>query len=266
MTSAANAQTMFSWEKARLAMTLATAGPVLYLQGRKVRESVPQLPECFVAEGHLAGSGPPLRLVFLGDSIMAGIGHSDPQEILPAQLVRTLVEKTGRAVEWRNLAINGCSSQSLLQELPAKLPEADLYLVSAGVNDALQLRSPAAYADNLRRLSERGQGAPWLLIGMPNLREFPCFPYPLNGFLGGRVSQLEAAALELKAPWQVHQLRTSHTLDTFSPDGFHPGALGCRSWAGRLLPQVMQLLNVKNKRIYLTVIGEKGPEPGNCRR
>ena len=257
---------MAIWDQAKLAMTLATAGPMLYLQGQKVRQSVPQLPECFATQGQCAGSGPTLRLVFIGDSIMAGIGHQDPQEILPAQLVRALVEKSGRAVHWQNLAINGSTSQSLLQEMPARLPEGDLYLVSAGVNDALQLRTPAAYADNLKRLSERGNGSPWMLIGMPNLREFPCFPYPLSAFLGWRVTQLEQAALGLKAPWHVHRLRTSHTLDTFSPDGFHPGALGCRSWVSQLLTPVMQVLNVKNKRIYLNVISEKGPEPGNCRK
>lgn len=243
------------WDQAKLALTLATAGPWLYWQGRQVRQRVPQLPECFQPEGLLEGSGPPLRLVFLGDSIMAGIGHQDPQSILPAQLVGALAEKTGRAVEWRNLARNGASSADLLQHSPLELPVADLYIVSAGVNDALQLRTPKAYTDNLRRLSERGRGAPWLLAGLPNLREFPCFPYPLSGFLAWRVSQLEEAALTMPDPWRVHRLRTSHTLDTFSPDGFHPGLIGCRSWAGRLLPEAMELLKVKQKRVMLPVIG-----------
>lgn len=242
------------WDQAKLAFTLATAGPWLYWQGQKVRRNVPQLPECFHAEGKAEGSGPPLRLVFLGDSIMAGIGHQDPNGILPAQLVAALTEKTGRAVEWHNLARNGADSAELLRHAPTELPEADLYLVSAGVNDALKLVSPQAFAENLRRLGDRGKGKPWLLVGMPNLREFPCFPYPLSGFLAWRVSQLEGAALTLPAPWKVHRLRTSHTLDTFSPDGFHPGVIGCRSWAGKLLPEVMELLGIKQKRMMLPVI------------
>ncbi len=242
------------WDRAKLALTLATAGPWLYWQGRQVRQRVPQLPECFQPHGMLEGNGPSLRLVFMGDSIMAGIGHQDPQGILPAQLVSALAEKTGRTVEWHNLASNGASSAELLQQAPPRLPEADLYVVSAGVNDALQLRTPQAYVDNLRRLCERGSGAPWLLAGLPNLREFPCFPYPLSGFLAWRVSQLEEAALGMPAPWRVHRLRTSHTLDTFSSDGFHPGVIGCRSWAGRLLPEAMELLKVKQKRMMLPVI------------
>ena len=45
-------------------MTLATAGPWLYLQGRQVRRRVPQLAECFAPEGQMEGSGPALRLFF----------------------------------------------------------------------------------------------------------------------------------------------------------------------------------------------------------
>jgi lysophospholipase L1-like esterase len=253
-TRAAKARIMRSWDQAKLVMTLATAGPWLYLQGRQVRRRVPQLAECFASQGRLEGYGPPLRLVFLGDSIMAGIGHQDPEGILPAQLVAGLCEKTGRAVEWRNLAQNGASSAQLLELAPDNLPPADLYVVSAGVNDALQLRPPAAYAENLRRLSQRGSGAPWLLVGLPNLREFPCFPYPLNQFLAWRCAQLESAALQLGGLWQVHLMRDRLTLDTFSPDGFHPGVVGCRAWARRLLPEVMEILKVKQKRLELRVI------------
>lgn len=245
---------MFSLDRTKLALTLATAGPWLYLQGRQVRRRVPQLKECFQPQGALEGSGPPLRLVFLGDSIMAGIGHEKAEATLPAQLVAVLNQTTGRRVEWHNLAHNGASSADLLSQTPASLPPADLYLVSAGVNDALNLRSPEAYAENLRQLSQRGGQAPWLLVGLPNLREFPCFPYPLSSFLAWRVSVLEQAALQLGEPWSVHRMRDRLTLDTFSPDGFHPGAVGCRSWAGRLLPEVMALLKVSKKRLELRII------------
>ncbi|MFN8612799.1 MAG: SGNH/GDSL hydrolase family protein [Vulcanimicrobiota bacterium] len=245
---------MQAWDRTKLMLTLATAGPWLYVQGQQVRRRVPQLAECFLPQGRREGSGPALRLVFLGDSIMAGIGHEDPQATLPAQLVTALGETTGRAVEWQNLAHNGASSEELLHHAPLDLPPADLYLVSAGVNDALKLRSPAAYADNLCRLSDRAAQAPWLLVGLPNLREFPCFPYPLSSFLAWRVSQLEQSALGLGAPWNVHRMRDRLTLDTFSPDGFHPGVVGCRSWARRLLPEVMALLKVKQKRLELRIL------------
>ncbi|MBS2033787.1 SGNH/GDSL hydrolase family protein [bacterium] len=245
---------MSAWDQAKLALTLATAGPWLYVQGRQVRRRVPQLNECFHPQGQLDGSGPPIRLVFLGDSIMAGIGHSQAEDTLPYQLVALLAETTGRAVDWQNLAHNGASSADLVSRAPASLPAADLYLVSAGVNDALNLRTPASYAQNLQRLSQRGPGAPWLLVGLPNLREFPCFPYPLSSFLAWRVSCLEHAALGLNSPWNVHRMRDRLTLDTFSPDGFHPGVVGCRSWARRLLPEVMKLLKVPQKRMQLRVL------------
>lgn len=239
-----------------MALTLGTAGPVLYWQGRQVRRKVPQLPECFLDQGQSQGRGPALRLVFLGDSIMAGIGHSDPETIFPQQLVDQLARFGGRALAWNNLARNGACSSQLLHELPQQLPEADLYVVSVGVNDALRLCRPALFRENLEQLSRRGSaGAPWLLIGLPNLLEFPCFPNPLRSFLAWRVRRLEEAALTLGAPWTVYRLRTHHTLDTFTPDLFHPGPLGCQSWARQILPTVTGLLKLPPRRVELTIVG-----------
>ena len=243
------------WDSARLGLTLATMGPLLYLQGQQVRRTVPQGSDCFHPEGQLEGAGPALRLAFVGDSIMAGIGHSDPDETLPSQIATQLQAKTGRAVSWQNWAYNGACSQKLLEVVPESLPEVDLVLVSVGVNDAIQLRSPVAYVANLVELARRRPDVPWLLVGLPDLRDFPCFPFPLRSFLAWRVSQLESVAQQLDGPWSAYLLRTRHTLDTFCPDRFHPGPVGCRSWARMMLPTVMERLGVRQRMIYLPVVG-----------
>ncbi|MBT9586653.1 SGNH/GDSL hydrolase family protein [bacterium] len=243
-------------DTAQLALTLTTAGPWLYLQSRQVRQRVPQLPDCFQAEGQIPGAAPAIRLGFIGDSIMAGIGHQDEAGTLVGHLTRMLAQKSGRTVSWTNLAHNGSCTQNLLSSLPKTLPEVDLWLVSAGVNDALRLRSPSAYVDNLSRLAELEKGVPWLWIGLPNLNDFPCFPYPLRSFLAWRVDQLRAETAHLPAPWHRFDLQTRHTLDTFSPDGFHPGTLGCRIWAEKLLPEVCKILKISDRRLSLRVIAE----------
>jgi len=243
-----------AWDFARLGLTLASLGPLFYWQGQQVRKKVPQLPECFEAEGRRQGRDPDLRLTFLGDSIMAGIGHDDPEQTLPAQITRRLAQETGRAVAWRNLALNGACSQRLNRELPDVLPESDLFLVSVGVNDVLQLRSPQAFQKNLMALSRRRPEAPWLLVGLPNLRDFPCLPYPLRDFLAWRMARLDAAAATMGQPWSSFRLLRRLTLDTFSPDQFHPGPLGCQAWAQLISPMILELLKVKRKRLSLTVI------------
>lgn len=185
---------------------------------------------------------------------MAGIGHTEVEGTLVGHLTRLLAEKTGRGVEWHNLAHNGSCSQSLLQLLPADLPQVDLWIVSVGVNDALRLRNPQVYGQNLARLADRSPKVPWLWVGLPNLNDFPCIPYPLRSFLAWRVSKLESTALSLPQPWRSFQLKTRHTLDTFSPDLFHPGALGCRIWAEKLLPTLFQILGLREKIVSLRVI------------
>jgi lysophospholipase L1-like esterase len=205
----------------------------------------------------MEGTGPDIRLGFIGDSIMAGIGHQDPEGTLVGHLTRMLAQKCGRSLTWFNLAHNGSCSQQLLKLLPQSLPEVDLWVVSVGVNDALRLRSPSAYLKNLQHLARRAPDTSWFWIGLPNLNDFPCFPYPLRSFLAWRVAQLQRAALTLPAPWHGFELNTRHTLDTFSPDLFHPGDLGCRVWAQKLLPPISKILKLPNRLPPLRILNNE---------
>ncbi|KAB0649370.1 SGNH/GDSL hydrolase family protein, partial [Burkholderia diffusa] len=55
---------------------LATAalGPLLLMQGRRVRRVTPRLAEAAGPRDGTAGDGPPLRVLVLGDSAAAGVG------------------------------------------------------------------------------------------------------------------------------------------------------------------------------------------------
>jgi len=60
-------------------------GPVLLLQGRQVRRTALRLPEA-VGERHglvsFSGCERPLRLLFVGESTMAGVGVRDQRDAL----------------------------------------------------------------------------------------------------------------------------------------------------------------------------------------
>jgi lysophospholipase L1-like esterase len=211
-------------------------------QARQVRAQVPVLPECFEPSGSREGQGPPRRLIFIGDSIMAGVGHTLVETTFVGQLTAKLAEATGWALQWHNFAHNGCTSFSLLEVLPACLPEADLVLVSCGVNDALRLRRPGTFQRNLQQLALRCPQAHWLWVGAPNLNDFPCLPFPLRNFLAQKLTALARAADQLPHPWSAFQIEVRLTLDTFGPDQFHPGPLGCHHWTRLLLALVINRL------------------------
>src|SRR5689334_20066239 len=64
--------------------------PLLALQGRRVRRVTPRLPEPPGPRAGLAGDGPPLRLLILGDSSAAGVGAPSQDEALSGRLVSEL--------------------------------------------------------------------------------------------------------------------------------------------------------------------------------
>ncbi|WP_296520059.1 arylesterase [Rhodoplanes sp.] len=189
------------------------------------------------------GPAGPLRIVALGDSLVAGYGLP-PGDGFTAQLQKALAAKghTGaRAVEIVNAGVSGDTAQDGLARLDWALPDdADAVLVELGANDALRGIDPAvtrkALDEILRRLTARG--IPVLLCGMqapPNLGPDyktafdPLFPalaathkVPLYPFF------LDGAAAELG----LNQ-----------PDGMHPNAAGVKTIVARILPAVEALVD-----------------------
>lgn len=117
----------------------------------------------------------PVKLVVLGDSLVAGYGL-EPGQAFPEKLQAALREK-GHAVEIVNAGVSGDTSAGGLERLDWSVPEdTDAAIVELGANDALRGLDPATTRANLEaivtRLRERGIAV--LLAGMmapPNLGE-----------------------------------------------------------------------------------------------
>ena len=65
-------------------------GPLLLLQGRRVRRSVPRLPEPTGPRSGCVGAGRSLRVLIAGDSAAAGVGSANQDQALSGQLIRCL--------------------------------------------------------------------------------------------------------------------------------------------------------------------------------
>jgi acyl-CoA thioesterase I len=95
-----------------------------------------------------------IRYLALGDSYTIGTGASGPAHSWPAIIAVRLAEHTGRQVELSNPAINGFTTQDLIDdELPqVRRLKPDLVTILIGVNDLVRERTPAEYRAALARI------------------------------------------------------------------------------------------------------------------
>lgn len=231
-------------------LATATLGPLLLLQGLRVRRGTPRLPEPPGPRSGRAGAGSPLRLLIAGDSAAAGVGAASQDEALAGRLVAELSER--RALDWQLEAQTGYTTADAHEHLGA-LPEDrfDAVVLSLGVNDVTGgmglrcwLTRQAALADLLQA---RFEPHAVLFTALPPMHLFPALPQPLRWYLGARARDFNVAL----ADW-VHRRPGCHlVVPDYQPDpahiasdGFHPGPAAYRAWAVRVARDIDRVLPV----------------------
>jgi lysophospholipase L1-like esterase len=215
--------------------------PVALVQGLWVRGTTPRLPPARGHRGRCGTGAGAIRVVGVGDSIVAGVGVDEQRNALVGQFARRLHERVRRPVEWRAHGLNGATSSVIARRIAPRAQPADLYLVSAGVNDVTHGVSARAYASNVAHvvgaLRARSPAATVIFTGVPPLAMFPALPWPLGALLGDRARRLQAAAREVLLRGQALCFDFPEALPGggFASDGFHPAADACGEWAEWLL-------------------------------
>ena len=214
--------------------------PVLYAQGKRLRRDTPILPD---AVGPWSGSvaGPaPLRLLVLGDSTAAGVGARTQAEGLPGNLARELSERWGRGVSWRAVGESGASSRDLLERFmgDATSEPSDFVFLTVGANDALGIRSRAAFGRDIRsllgKLRAANPDATIMMSSLPAFFRFELLPQPLKRTLYRHSTSLEAEARRVAGtvPGVIMcPPPPPYTEGFFASDRFHPSEIGYRDWA-----------------------------------
>jgi lysophospholipase L1-like esterase len=184
-----------------LIATLAL-GPIFMAQGRHVRRTVPELPEPEGPRSGIAGSGPVLRLLVVGDSAAAGVGAATQDEALSGQLAVALAP-TFR-LHWKLLAFTGATTADMLDRLRREAAERfDVVVTSLGVNDVTGSRSLATWRRQQEQLVEllaaRFGARLILLSGLPPMHRFPALPQPLRWYLGSRARDFDRVLAEVAA-------------------------------------------------------------------
>jgi acyl-CoA thioesterase-1 len=180
----------------------------------------------------------PLRIVVLGDSLVAGHGLS-VDATFPVKLEKALAAK-GLSVEVVNAGVSADTASGGLARLDWSVPPGtDAVILELGGNDMLRGVDPKitrkALAEIVRRLTERQIAV--LVAGMraaPNLgadyaREFEAI-----------YSELAAEHDLLLYPFFLEGVATVAALN--QRDGIHPTAAGIDAIVTRILPKVEELV------------------------
>lgn len=223
--------------------------PGLLPQALHLRATALRLaPAAGPTEGHIGSDGPPLRLLLLGDSIIAGIGVDRLERAFPGQLAAALADQTGRAVIWQAMGQGGWNAARIVAELLPRLGgqgSFDLAVVSVGVNDVTCLTPRRRWRDQLEQLHTGLSGCADLSVhlGLPPLDRFPALPLALRHSFGHRARKLDRIAGEVAAAGaaRLHlPMQVMPDDDQFAADGFHPNSEACAAWAADVAQRIAQ--------------------------
>jgi acyl-CoA thioesterase I len=180
----------------------------------------------------------PLRIVVLGDSLVAGFQLKD-SDAFPAQLERALKAR-GHRVEVINAGVSGDTTAAGLERLQWSVADGtDAVIVELGANDALRGLDPAKAKANLDKIvtAVKAGGADVLLAGMlapRNLGE------DYERAFDGMYSALAKKHGVLLYPFFLDGVALDPALNL--SDGMHPNPKGVAEIVRRILPAAEELI------------------------
>lgn len=199
------------------------------------------------------GSGPPLEVVVLGDSTVAGVGAPTLDGCLPVHLARRLAAGSGRTVHVRGLGVGSARTEDVLRvQVPRLAGRADLAVVVVGPNDVLYRTPPprvtAATAALLRAVAACVE-APVVLCGNPRFGPVTAVggtARALADAYGRSVGRAQRAGVARAEQGCVFVdvaaavgTRFRGVEGLMAEDGFHPSPLGYQLWAEAIAPEVL---------------------------
>lgn len=189
----------------------------------------------------------PLDMVWIGDSVTAGVGASDIDETLPRRVARAL----HRPVRLRVFAVSGERVEDALDEQVRMLEvleePPDVVILEIGANDVVHLTGRSDFRAAYQELLDRATaiGAEHVLsLGIPAFGTAPRFLQPLRGIVGWSGRRLDEVIREVVAGTEVTYVdiagSTARPFDEnpgryYAADEFHPSDEGYALWADAVL-------------------------------
>jgi lysophospholipase L1-like esterase len=191
-----------------------------------------------------------IKYLALGDSYTIGTGASSPARSWPAIVATRLAQQTGGQVELTNPAINGFTTQDLIEE---ELPQVgrlkpDLITILIGVNDLVRERTPEAYRTSLVRIydeveKERAVHGRVFAVSIPNWSMVPAAreygdPEQIRHLTDAFNDVAREEAMARGFGWIDITAASVSGLGSpgwISADGLHPGDRQYAAWAEVIL-------------------------------
>ena len=218
-------------------------------------EYLPSDPGYVVEATTRAGAGPPLHLVVLGDSTVAGVGSTSEDESLAVLVAERVAARLGRAVHVVGLGVSGARTATVLSEQIPLLRQADpdVVLIVIGSNDVTHVTPAWRLDDQTKAMvaaAREAADAPVVVGGIPQFRTVPALRQPLRWIAGRYANVLRevqrAAVADAGARFvDIAALASPRFLgkpESMSRDGFHPSPIGYGFWADALAPAVAEAL------------------------
>lgn len=223
--------------------------PLTLPQAVWVRKRAPRFAAADGPSSGSIGCGAPLKLLALGDSIIAGVGARHIDNALVGQTSLALASALDCRVEWSAHGRIGARSTTLLEEYLPLLPAdpVDVIVLSVGVNDITGLIKQPQWEANLatllQTLAEHSSDAVIAVSGIPPLGGFPLLPQPLRFASGQRGKAFDSAARRVidGFPQAIHiPIEFDSSADRFSADGFHPSESSYALFGGVIAERITQ--------------------------
>ena len=240
--------------------------PILYFQGKKIRENVPNLPEAKNPKGYIkTASEKTLKLLFIGESTIAGVGVDFHENGFAGALAKEIAHKTNHSILWRVYAKSGYTAKMVRKIMIPKIEDstADIIVIGLGGNDAFKLNSPDAWMFQInlliKKLKIKFPKTPIYFTNMPPIKEFPAFTNIIKFVIGNlaeilgnrlhrRVHKKENVhynneIITLKTWQERHNIEGDISL--FFSDGVHPSKLTYQTWGKEMATFIMNTKSFK---------------------
>lgn len=230
---------------------VSSISAIAYLQARLAVSNEPYVTTPL--DGLVDGDNDVLcRVVWLGDSLAAGMGAISPDLSLPRLVA------TGRNQDTRLhvFAVPGATSDDVIRtQLPALQQlrhglgqigqRIDAIGITIGANDISAFTPRHRFRANVRRIVQAGEGAPVVLVSIPQLNDAIRLPRPLRTIASVRALWLDLvlrqvastredvfyASVRRRPDW----IRRRDLRNFLSADRFHPSGAGYAVWADHII-------------------------------
>jgi lysophospholipase L1-like esterase len=208
--------------------------PAVIPQAIMFRRNAPRFSPAAGEPRGAVGVGRPVRLLGIGDSVIAGVGAETAEQGIVARAAAALALRLPAAVAWEAIGKIGPRTERVHRQLIPSLSPApyDFMVLSCGVNDAMALmtrrRWRGALVQVLDALTAHSPRAIIGVVGMPPMGQFPLLPQPMRALFGMRATSFDLLLRETLAsyPRAVHlPIGFSTAPGHIAPDGFHPSVI-----------------------------------------